>query len=75
MILMIMKKKFNLILISAIISGCSLSPGMHVETKKNWLNEKEYVYIESIDRVIEIKPINTFIKCGIQLVNDCRLLK
>ena len=58
---MTMKKKFNFILI-IIISGCSLSPGMHVETKKNWFNEREYVYIESIDQAIEIKPINIMLK-------------
>lgn len=56
------KKKINLILITAIISGCALSPGMHVETKKSWLSEKEYVYIESIRQAIEIKPINSLIK-------------
>jgi polysaccharide export outer membrane protein len=56
-----MKKKFNFILI-IIISGCSLSPGMHVETKKNWFNEREYVYIESINQAIEIKPINIMLK-------------
>ena len=38
------------------------SPGMHVKTEKSWFNEKEYVYIESIDQALEIKPINTFLK-------------
>ena len=70
---MIIKKKFNLILISAIISGCALSPGMHVETKKNWFNEKEYVYIESIDRAIEIKPINTFFNENKNYVHSYRI--
>jgi len=52
-------KKINLILITLIISGCSLAPGMHVVTKKTWFNEKEYVYIESIDQSIAIQPINS----------------
>ena len=43
-------------------SGCSLSPGMHVETKKSWFDTKEYVYIDSIDQAIEIKPINSLLK-------------
>ena len=62
MIPMNIRKKFNSILIVAIISGCAISPGMHVVTKKNWLNEKEYVFIDSIDQPIEIQPINNFIK-------------
>ena len=59
---MSIKKKFNLILILAIISGCSISPGMHVETKKSWFNESEYVIIDSISQPIKIQPINDFTK-------------
>lgn len=55
---MITRKKFDLILLIAIISGCSISPGMHVETQKNWFNDREYVFIESIAQPIEIQPIN-----------------
>lgn len=51
--------KLNLILITSFICGCSLSPGMHVETKKNWFNEKEYIFIESLAQAIEIKSINS----------------
>ena len=40
MILMITKMKYSLILISLIISGCSLSPGMHVKTEKVGLMKK-----------------------------------
>jgi polysaccharide biosynthesis/export protein len=59
---MSIKKKFNLNLILVIISGCSISPGMHVETQKNWFNESEYVLIDSIAQAIKIQPINDFIK-------------
>ncbi|MFL2693716.1 MAG: polysaccharide biosynthesis/export family protein [Gammaproteobacteria bacterium] len=61
---MTIRKKFNLFLIIAIISGCSISPGMHLETQKNWLNEREYVFIDSISQAIEIQPINNFIKAN-----------
>jgi polysaccharide export outer membrane protein len=56
------RKKFNSILILAIISGCAISPGMHVVTKKNWFSEKEYVFIDSIDQPIEIQSINNYTK-------------
>lgn len=62
MILMNTKKKINLIIISLIISGCSLSPGMHLETEKNWFNGSEFVYIESLKKAIEIKSINSYLR-------------
>ena len=56
------RAKFNSILILAVITGCSISPGMHVETQKNWFNEKEYVLIDSISQPIEIHRINEYVK-------------
>ena len=59
MILMNIEKKISLIILTAIITGCSLSPGMHVDTKKSWFDQKQYVFIKSIDQTLEIKPINS----------------
>ena len=54
-----MIRNLNIILIFSLITGCSLAPGMHLDTEKSWFNEKQYVYIESIGETIEIKSINT----------------
>ena len=51
-------KKLSLITILVYVSGCSLSPGMHMETQSNWLDESKYVYVESIDRNIELVNIS-----------------
>ena len=55
-----MKKKANrnyLLLMSVLFfTGCSLSPGMHMDTSKS--NNQEYVYIESIDSKVEVKNIS-----------------
>ena len=40
---MITKKKISLIITIILINGCSLSPGMHMETKSTWLDESKYV--------------------------------
>ena len=42
------EKKINLIIVTIIITGCSLSPGMHLETQSAWTDDNEYVYIDSI---------------------------
>lgn len=55
---MIMKKKFSLIIAFLIINGCSLSPGMHMETKSNWLDDSKYVFIDSIDKNIMLTSIS-----------------
>lgn len=51
-----MHKSFFIIVI--FISGCSLSPGMHMDVNSSWLNDKESVYIESIDKNIIIENIS-----------------
>lgn len=51
-----MKKKISLIIVLMLINGCSLSPGMHMKTKSSWLDESQYVFIESIEK--DIKLIN-----------------
>ena len=40
---MIMIKKISLIITLIFVTGCSLSPGMHMETKSPWLDESKYV--------------------------------
>ena len=41
------------------MSGCSLSPGMHMSTKSTWLDESKYIYVESLKKdvkLIDSKP-------------------
>lgn len=56
--LMIMKKKISLIIIVILINGCSLSPGMHMETESSWFDESEYVYIDSVEEPIKLISIS-----------------
>lgn len=61
---MIMKKKmiknYRLtVLLAFFITGCTLSPGMYMTTNKNFSEQKEYVYIESIGTDVEILDINS----------------
>ena len=58
MILMNMKKKINLALILIFVSGCTLSPGMHMDTNTPLLEESKYVYIKSIDKNVRIINIS-----------------
>ena len=55
---MIMKKKINLIIIILFINGCSLSPGMHMETESRWLDDSQYVSIDSIEDPIKLINIS-----------------
>ena len=55
---MIMKKKFSLIIAFLLINGCSLSPGMHMETKSKWLDDSKYVFIDSLDKNIKLTSIS-----------------
>ena len=43
-----------------IISSCSLSPGMHMDTNSSWLKDKSYVYIDSLNQSIEIENIASY---------------
>jgi polysaccharide export outer membrane protein len=58
---MMMKKTKNIItfLIAFFVSSCSLSPGMHMGIDGS-SNGKNFVYIESLERKIEIKNISNF---------------
>ena len=55
--LMTMKKKISLITLLILINGCSLSPGMHMETKSSWADNSKYVYIESIQKDVRLIKI------------------
>lgn len=52
------KNKFA-VLFLFLLAGCSLAPGMHMSTSSPLGSNIESVYIESIDRRIEIKRIGT----------------
>lgn len=54
-------KKISLYLVLlAYISSCSLSPGMHLETNSTWLDDDQYVYIDSIDKQVLIRNIKDY---------------
>ena len=62
-LVMIMKKiKQYLILLSIIwLAGCSLSPGMYMDTKKDFGDSTRKVYIESLGYDLEVKEIGRHI--------------
>ena len=49
-----MKKKVKLIIALIVLNGCSLSPGMHMNTESNWVDESRYVNIESIGKKVRL---------------------
>jgi polysaccharide export outer membrane protein len=53
-----MNQKISLIIITVLITGCNLSPGMHMETESSWLDESKYIYIDSIKKNIKLININ-----------------
>jgi len=53
-----MKKKINLALVFILISGCSIAPGMHMETDSSWLDDSKYVHIDSIDKKVRLINIS-----------------
>ncbi len=57
-----MIKQLSALFIIISLSSCSsISPGMHMETNDNWVNNESYVYIDSIDRSIKVEEIKSFI--------------
>lgn len=57
-----MTKKIKLLLViivTGILSNCSLSPGMHMDTQKNRSTGDDEVYIKSIDKTISIIEVTT----------------
>lgn len=55
---MIMKKKINLLIIVIFINGCSLSPGMHMDTSSKWNDDSQYVSIETIEKPVKLISIS-----------------
>ena len=55
---MMTKKIFLISFLLLFIHACSLSPGMHMSPDSSWIDDDEFVYIESIDKKIEIENIN-----------------
>ena len=53
---MIIKIKISLLFVF-IFSGCTLSPGMHMETRSSWIDNEKYVFIESLNKNIKLIDI------------------
>jgi len=53
-----MKKKINFLLALILLSGCSLSPGMHMQTQSSWSDDSRYVYLESIEKNVRLIKIS-----------------
>lgn len=51
-------KKSSILIFLIFISGCSISPGMHMESRSSWLNDSQYVYIESIEKNVKLISIS-----------------
>ncbi len=50
-------RKISLTIALLFSTGCSLSPGMHLDTKSTWVDDSKYVYIESLGRDIKLISI------------------
>lgn len=48
--------KFSVLLI-LFLSSCSLSPGMYMTTNSSWIDNKEYIYIDSLQKDIHVMNI------------------
>ena len=51
-------KTISLIAVLIFVSGCSLSPGMHMNTESSWADKSKYVYIESIEKDVRLIKIS-----------------
>lgn len=57
-----------------LLSSCSLSPGMHMSTNSSWIDEREYVYIDSLEADIEVINIkNALLTKEISLENSYKI--
>ena len=50
-------RKISLTIALLFSTGCSLSPGMYLDTKSTWVDDSKYVYIESLGRDIKLTSI------------------
>ena len=55
--IMIKKTRSSSLLLLFLLAGCSLSPGMHMNTSSDFGSSKNYVFIESLDKRVEIENI------------------
>ncbi len=53
-----MKQKISLVIVFLFFNGCSLSPGMHMETQSSWLDQSRYVYLDSIEKNVKLIDIS-----------------
>ena len=56
------KKYFFLFIFLIIISGCSLSPGMHMDTESTWFENDSSVFVESLNKELPIEKIENNIR-------------
>lgn len=55
------KNKIVSLLSIFLIVNCSIAPGMHMESSGTWLDDKRYVYIDSLQKEIQILEIDKFL--------------
>ena len=55
------KNKLIIFLSIFLITNCSIAPGMHMDSSGSWVDDKRYVYIESLEKEIEILEIDEFL--------------
>ena len=53
-----MKKKINFLVVLIFATSCSLSPGMHIETKSSWADDSRYIYIDSLKKDLRLIKIS-----------------
>lgn len=58
--------KTSLIIYSIFISGCSLSPGMHMEASSSRHDEHKYVYIDSLKKSVKLLDITATIDASLK---------
>ena len=54
---MIMRNKIRLLVVF-LLSGCTLAPGMHMETKSSWVDNEKYVFVDSLNKNIRLVDIS-----------------
>ncbi len=42
-----------------ILTGCSISPGMHMQTDTSWIDDDVHVYIPSLDKNVKVESISS----------------
>ena len=60
--LKMIKKYVFLFIFLIIISGCSLSPGMHMDTESTWFENDSSVFVESLNKELPIEKIENNIR-------------